>query len=116
MGTQRVQMKGVLPWLVHWSCRVGSKDFCSALAALVDPVQNIFFLTVHYFNDFDPIAQQSGQAAMLGRLSLSTVLVHMCSCSIRSNPKQGSGNETKSLLITHTSKALSWCENSQKQS
>jgi hypothetical protein len=21
MGTQRVQMKGVLPWLVHWACR-----------------------------------------------------------------------------------------------
>ncbi len=59
MGTQRVQMKGVLPWLIRWACR------------LVEPVQNTFFLTVHYFNSFVPIAQQAGQAAVLGRLSLS---------------------------------------------
>jgi hypothetical protein len=42
-------MKGVLPWLVDWACRAGTRDFCSALAAQVGPVQNIFFLTVHYF-------------------------------------------------------------------
>jgi hypothetical protein len=29
-------------------------DFCSALATLVGPVRNIFFLTVHYFNSFIP--------------------------------------------------------------
>ncbi len=45
MGTQRVQMKGVPPGLV------GS--------------------FVHYFNSFVPIAQQAGQSAVLGRLSLS---------------------------------------------
>ncbi len=39
------------------------KSFCSALAA--------FFLVVHYFNAFGPIAQQAGQAAVPGRLSLS---------------------------------------------
>ncbi len=43
METQRVQMKGVLPWLVRWACRADSRDFYSALAALVGPVQNIFF-------------------------------------------------------------------------
>jgi hypothetical protein len=42
MGTQRVQMQGVLPWLVRWACRAGTRDFYSALAALVGPVQNIF--------------------------------------------------------------------------
>ncbi len=42
METQRVQMKGVLSWLVRWACRAGTRDFCSALAALVGPVQNIF--------------------------------------------------------------------------
>jgi hypothetical protein len=42
MGTQRGQMKGVLSWLVHWACRASARDFCSALAALVGPVQNIF--------------------------------------------------------------------------
>ncbi len=39
--------KGVLPWLVRWACRAGTRDFCPALAALVSTVQNIF--TVHYF-------------------------------------------------------------------
>ncbi len=49
MGTQRVQKKGVLPWLVRWALHAGTRDFCPALAALVRPVQNIFFLAVHYF-------------------------------------------------------------------
>jgi hypothetical protein len=48
--------------------------FCSALDALVGTVQNNFLLTVHYFNAFVLIAQQAGQAAMLGRLSLSKCL------------------------------------------
>jgi hypothetical protein len=39
------------------------------------PVQDIFvLLTVHYFNAFVPIAQQAGQAAVLGRLSLVVCL------------------------------------------
>ncbi len=42
IGTQRGQMKGVLTWLVRWAYRAGTRDFCSALAALVGPVQNIF--------------------------------------------------------------------------
>ncbi len=75
-GIQRVQMKGALPWLVSWACRAGTRDFCSTLAALVGPVQNIFFLTVHFFNSFVTIAQQAGhgQAAVLGRLSLHKCL------------------------------------------
>ncbi len=43
MRIQIVQMKGVLPWLVRWACHAGTRDFCSALAGLVGPVQNIFF-------------------------------------------------------------------------
>jgi hypothetical protein len=58
-------MKGVLPWLVHWTCRAVTRDFYPALAALVGPVQNIFFITVHYFYSFVPIVQQSMQAVML---------------------------------------------------
>ncbi len=42
MGTQRGQMKGVHSWLVYWACRADTKDFCSALAALVGP-SKIFF-------------------------------------------------------------------------
>jgi hypothetical protein len=64
----------VLSWLVRWACRAGTRDFLFALSALARPEKNIFFLTVHYFNAFVPIAQQAGQAAVLGRLSLSVCL------------------------------------------
>ncbi len=74
MRTQRVQMKGVLYWLVCYTCRTGTIDFCLALAALVSPVQNIIFLTAHFSLYSVPIAQQPGQAGVLGHLSL-------CLCS-----------------------------------
>jgi hypothetical protein len=77
MGTQRVQMKGVLPWLVRWARHAGTKYFCPALAALVGPVGNNFFLIVHFFNKFIPIAKEAGQVVVLGRLSLSMRLL-MC--------------------------------------
>jgi hypothetical protein len=35
-------VKGVLPWLVCWACHAGTRYFCSALAALVGPILNIF--------------------------------------------------------------------------
>jgi hypothetical protein len=70
-------------WLVCWACRAGKRDFCPALAALVGPVQNIFFPAVHYFNSFFPITQQAGQAVVLGRLSLIMCLwVGWLVCSI----------------------------------
>jgi hypothetical protein len=67
-------MKGVLSWFVLWAYRAGTRDLCSALAALVGPVQNMFFITIHYYNFFVPFAQQARQAAMLGRLSISACL------------------------------------------
>ncbi len=63
-------MKGVLPWLVPWAGRSGTIDFCPALVDLVSPVQNIIYLTAHFFTLVVPIAQQPGQAVVLGRLSL----------------------------------------------
>jgi hypothetical protein len=36
-------MKGVFSWLVRWACRAGTRDFCSALAAIAGPDPNIFF-------------------------------------------------------------------------
>jgi hypothetical protein len=36
-------MKGVPTGLVRFACRAGTRDFCSALAALVGLVQNIFY-------------------------------------------------------------------------
>ncbi len=74
LGSQRVHLNRVLTWLVRWSCRAGTRDFCPALAAPVGPVQNISFLAVHNFNSFVLIAKQAGQAAVLGRLSLSMCL------------------------------------------
>ncbi len=67
-------MKEVLPWLVRCALHAGTRDFCSALAALVGPEQYSFFLTEHYFNSFVHIDQQAGQTVLLGRLSLSICL------------------------------------------
>ncbi len=54
MGTQRIQMKGVLPWSVRWA-------LC-ALAALVGPVQYIF----------------SPSSSKLGRQSCRVACLLMC--------------------------------------
>jgi len=57
------------------SKRTNERDFYPALVAVVDPVEDIYFLlTVHYFNSFVPIAQHARQATVLGRLSLSMCL------------------------------------------
>jgi hypothetical protein len=66
METQRVQMKrgSSLVGLLGLSSR--HKRFLFSLAALVGPLQ--YILTFHYFNSFVPIAQQAGQAAVLGHL------------------------------------------------
>jgi hypothetical protein len=58
-GDSNERVLGFLPWLVRWSCRAMTvQEIYSALAALVGQLENIFFLTVHYFNCFVPIAQQ----------------------------------------------------------
>jgi hypothetical protein len=68
-------MKGVLYlWLVCWAPCAGTRHFFLPWLLLVGPEENIFFLPVNYFNSFVPIAQQSGQAAELRRLSLSMCL------------------------------------------
>jgi hypothetical protein len=43
MGTQRVQIKGVLPWLVRWTRRAGTIDFCPALAAVLQQDFCLFY-------------------------------------------------------------------------
>jgi hypothetical protein len=68
-GTQRGQMKGVLSWLVP----AGTRGYCSDLAALVGPVQNIFS-SPYTFQFLCPHRPVAGQAAVLGRLSLSVCL------------------------------------------
>ncbi len=53
----------VLSWLVRRTRRACTRDFGPALAALISPVQNIIFLTVHFFTI-------NRQAGVLGRLSV----------------------------------------------
>jgi hypothetical protein len=88
MGTQRGQMTGVLPWLVHLACRTGTRDFCSDLAALAEEYKTFLFLTVHYLHYFVPIAQQAaGQAGMqeagLGRLPHKGVCIWLKSAELQ---------------------------------
>jgi hypothetical protein len=66
MGTLEVHLEGFLPWLVRWARRAGTIDFYPALAALLRQVQNIIFLTEHFYTILVPIAQQPGQAVVLG--------------------------------------------------
>jgi hypothetical protein len=67
-------MTWVLPWLVRWANRAGTRDFWSALAPLVGLVQNIFFPIVHIFNSSVPIVQQYRPAVRQGHLSLYACL------------------------------------------
>ncbi len=60
--------------VVRLACHAGTRNFYPALAALFSPVQNIFFLTVHYFSLCVPNAQQPGQPVVQGRLSLNVCL------------------------------------------
>jgi hypothetical protein len=86
-------MKGVLPWLARWAYRAITRYFCSALAALVGPVQNIFSLVVHYFNSYAPIVQQAGQAVVQGRLSLRMCLwIHSHTVTTAATGATGAGS------------------------
>jgi hypothetical protein len=72
-------MKGVLPWLVRWARRASIIDFCPDLPALVGPVQNIFFLTIHYFTSSCP----HRPVRWTGSRDVSPVSEHsMCLCSL----------------------------------
>ncbi len=75
MGTLGVHFKGVLPWLVHLACRAGTIDFCPALAALGSPVQNIIFLTTHFFTLLVPSAHAATWAGSRAGSPVSWSLV-----------------------------------------
>ncbi len=69
MGTQQVQIKGFLPWLVRVRCNLhaDTRGFWPALSALVGPSQTIFFLKFQ----FCPYRPASWAAVVQGRLSLN---------------------------------------------
>jgi hypothetical protein len=73
METQRGQIKVVLPWLVP-RVVVLVQEILFCLGFSRRHKTKYFFLIVHYFNSFDPIGQQDGQAVVLGSQSLSVCL------------------------------------------
>jgi hypothetical protein len=60
-------------WLVH-GLVVPVQEIFSGLGCSSCPVQNIFFRLTLFQLTFVPIAQQAGQAVVLGRLSLNVSL------------------------------------------
>ncbi len=92
--TQRVQMKGFLPWLVPLGSSGRYKRLYPTLAALVSPVQNILFPQRAYFNLCVPIAQQ---VVVQGRLSLKICLQGSKSVSVLS-----AGESTTALFVMVT--------------
>jgi hypothetical protein len=67
-------MKGVLSWLERWACRAGTRDFWFCFGCSSRPSKKYNFPNLYYFNAFFPIAQQAGQATVMGRLSFSVCL------------------------------------------
>ncbi len=65
-----LEMKGVLPWFVLASRRA----FLSCLCCSSQPSTTYYFLNVHYFSSFVPIAQQAGQAVVPSCLSFNVSL------------------------------------------
>jgi hypothetical protein len=70
-------MKGVLPWLVRWACLAGTRDFCSALAALVGAVQYIFF---PHFKLFQFLCPPLPASWAVGRQPCWVACLSMCLC------------------------------------
>ncbi len=69
MGTQRVQMKGVL--------RAGTRGFCPTLAAVVGPVQNIFFSLYTISINLSPLPSKLGrQSCRVACLLICVVRKH----------------------------------------
>jgi hypothetical protein len=63
-------MKEILPWLVRWACRAGTRDFCSALGRSGRPSINNFSSPYGNSICLSPYRLASWQAVVLGRLSL----------------------------------------------
>jgi hypothetical protein len=59
-------MKGVLPWLVRWARRAGTRGFCPALAVLQSAQYRIFFSLPHTISlnlSTSPTASWTGSRA-----------------------------------------------------
>ncbi len=76
MGTQRTQMKGVLPWLVHWSCHAGTRDFWPALAACSSRPSTKYFFPARTL--FQCICPHRLSSKALGRQSCWVSCLLIC--------------------------------------
>jgi hypothetical protein len=78
-------MKVVLPWLVRWAHRAGTRDFGPALAALVGPGQNIFSspYTISFYLSPSP--------SKLGRHLCLVAFLFLCVPGIQSVGGKGGG-------------------------
>ncbi len=101
MGAQRVQIKVVLPCLVHWALRAGTRDFYPALAALIGPVQNIF-ASAYTFSIYVPPSPSN-----LGRQPC--MAAYLCLCVSVSTCLRGAwgggggvGIEVSTVWLDHT--------------
>ncbi len=65
-------MKEVLPWLVSWARRAGTRDL-AALSAQYKLFTSSPYTILIYVSPI-PIAQQPGHAVVQGRLSLNVCL------------------------------------------
>jgi hypothetical protein len=59
---------GILSWLVRWACRAGTRDFCTALAALDGQGQKILHRTLFQFLHPHRPASRSGWAEKAKKL------------------------------------------------
>ncbi len=73
MGTQRVQMKGALPWSVIWARCAGTRDFDILPWLLWSAQYKICFLTAHFLNVCVPPSSIN-----LGRPSCRAACLWMC--------------------------------------
>ncbi len=68
-GLKEYKWNWSFPWLVCWTRRAGTIDFCPALAALVSPVQNIALF--HFISAHCPATCMGRQACWVACLCVS---------------------------------------------
>jgi hypothetical protein len=98
MGTQKEQMKRVIPWLVTWASHTVARDFFPTLSVLVNHQYKIFYTncTLLQFTVFVSIAQQAGQAIAPRCLSLN---MRLCCAHLADDPDRVSNAEAKAIEI-----------------
>ncbi len=61
-------------WVGLWARRAGKRNFLTCLGSSKNPVQNIIFFTIHFFNLLVPIAQPGSRAGSPVSVSVDDTL------------------------------------------